>query len=306
MATVSLQNVSKWYGEVIGVSDVTCEIRPGVTGLLGPNGAGKTTLFKVLTGLMKTDTGSINIDGQPVWNNPDIFHAMGMCPSSEALYDQLTGLEYLMYMARLHGLSARAARERSMKTLEEVGLADAVNKPIGAYSKGMRQRVKFAQSIQHDPQVLLLDEPLSGMDPLGRHSVVQRIKHYGEMGKTVIVSSHILHEVEEMTNRILLLNNGMLLAEGVVQEIRELIEEQPRHVQIVSPDMRRLSNKLIEFPEVKTIRFGEDSDEMIVQTHSPDVFFPKLTNLILDEDISVTQINTLDDNLQSVFEYLVK
>lgn len=306
MATVTLQNVSKWYGEVIGVSDVTCEIRPGVTGLLGPNGAGKTTLFKVLTGLMKTDTGTISVDGQPVWNNPDIFHVMGMCPSSEALYDQLTGLEYLMYMGRLHGHSARAARERAMTTLEQVGLADAVNKPIGAYSKGMRQRVKFAQSIQHDPQVLLLDEPLSGMDPIGRHSVVQRIKHYGEMGKTVIVSSHILHEVEEMTNRILLLNNGMLLAEGVVQEIRELIEEQPRHVQIISPDMRRLSNKLIEFPEVKTIRFGEDPNELIVQTHSPDVFFPKLAHLVLDEEISITQINTLDDNLQSVFEYLVK
>jgi ABC-2 type transport system ATP-binding protein len=306
MATVSLQNVSKWYGEVIGVSDVTSEIRPGVTGLLGPNGAGKTTLFKLLTGLMKVDTGSINVDGQPVWNNPDIFHTVGMCPSSEALYEQLTGLEFLTYMGRLHGNSSRAARERAMQTLEEVGLSDAVNKPIGAYSKGMRQRVKFAQSIQHDPQVLLFDEPLSGMDPLGRHAVVQRIKHYGETGKTVIVSSHILHEVEEMTNRILLLNNGMLLAEGVVQEIRELIEEQPRHVQIVSTEMRRLSNRLIEFPEVKTIRFGEDPNELIVQTHSPDLFFPKLTHLILDEDIPVTQMNTLDDNLQSVFEYLVK
>ena len=306
MAIVSLQNVSKWYGEVIGVSDVTCEIRPGVSGLLGPNGAGKTTLFKVLTGLMQVDTGRITVDGKPVWNNPDIFHQMGLCPSSEALYEQLSGLEFLTYMGRLHGNSDSDARERAMHTLGEVGLTEAAHKPIGAFSKGMRQRVKFAQSIQHDPQVLLLDEPLSGMDPIGRHAVVQRIKRYGEEGKTVIVSSHILHEVEEMTNRILLLNNGMLLAEGVVQEIRELIEEQPRQVQIISPEMRRLSNKLIEFEEVKTIRFGEDPNELIVQTHSPDVFFPRLTALVLDEDIPITQMNTLDDNLQSVFEYLVK
>lgn len=306
MAEVSLQNVSKWYGEVIGVSDVTTVLRPGVTGLLGPNGAGKTTLFKVLTGLMPPDTGRVTLDGAPIWNNPAIYHRIGFCPSAENMYEQLTGFEFLTYMARLNGMNDADARERAMTTLGEVGLTEAAHKPIGAYSKGMRQRVKLGQSIQHQPDVLYFDEPMSGLDPLGRIDTVNLIHRYGKEGKTVVVSSHILHEIEEMTNTIMLLNNGMLLAEGVVHEIRELIEEQPRQVRIVTRELKRLSNRIIEFPEVKTIRFGEEEGELLIQTHSPDSFFPKLTNLILEDEIPIDEMSTTDDDLQSVFEYLVK
>lgn len=301
-----MNQLSKWYGEVIGVSGVTTEIAPGVTGLLGPNGAGKTTLFKLLTGLLKPDAGDAAIDGERIWNHPPIYRRVGYCPASERMYDSLTGMEWLCYMARLHGMSASAARARAQECLEEVGMMDAADKRVGAYSKGMRQRVKFAQAILHNPDALLFDEPLSGMDPMNRSHAVELIRRWGDAGKTVVVSSHILHEVEAMTNRIMLLNHGMLLAEGVVHEIRELIEEQPRHVRIITSERRLLSNRLVQFSEVQTIRFGDKPDELIVQTLKPDDFYPRLSDLALDEGIPIQQIAAMDDNLESVFDYLVK
>lgn len=306
MATLTMRNLSKWYGEVIGVSDISTEIAPGVTGLLGPNGAGKTTLFKLLTGLSQPDTGVAQLNGKNIFGNHALYLQIGFCPASERMYDHLSGMEFLTYMGRLSGMSRTHARERASQALNEMGLADAAHKRIGAYSKGMRQRVKFAQSILHDPDVLFFDEPLSGMDPVGRQHSVEMVRRYGEQGKTVVVSSHILHEVEEMTNRIMLLNNGMLLAEGLVPEIRELLEEQPRHVQITTRDRRQLSNHLVQFPEVQTIRFGDKPDELIVQTLAPDGFYPRLTETALQEDIVIDELVTLDDNLQSIFDYLVR
>lgn len=306
MTSIEIKNLSKWYGEVIGVSHVTCTIEPGVTGLLGPNGAGKTTFFKLIAGQIKADTGSITIAGQPVWDNSEIFSLLGYCPSIEKFYESMTGLEFLMYMARLNGMRKSAAKKRSLEALDIMGLADAARKPVGAYSKGMRQRVKFAQAILHDPQVILLDEPLSGMDPVGRIKTMEMIRDFGQEGKTIIVSSHILNEVEDMTRHIMLLNHGMLLAEGDVHEIRELIEEQPRHVQILTPERRRLSNLLVQFPEVQTITFGEEPDLLVVQTTMADTFYPRLNDLVLDQNVPIQQVVTMDDNLQSVFEYLVK
>ncbi len=306
MASIEIRDLSKWYGEVIGVSNVNARIDPGVTGLLGPNGAGKSTLLKLLTGQINSDTGEAKIGGQPVWNNPKLFDLAGFCPDLEKFYEKLSGLEFLTYAARLHGMSKSQAVKRSEAMLEKVGLADAMQKRIGAYSKGMRQRIKFAQAILHEPEVLFLDEPLSGMDPIGRFETMKWIREFGEQGKTVVVSSHILHEVEDMTSRILVLNNGLLLAEGMVHEIRELIEEQPRHVKIVTPDRQRLTTRLVEYPEVQSIRFSDDFDELVVQTTSPDAFYNRMESLVFDHQIPIQQMVPLDDNLQSVFEYLVK
>lgn len=306
MAVIHINDVSKWYGEVIGISGVSSCIEPGVTGLLGPNGAGKTTLFKMMTGQIRPQTGDIRVDDMRVWNNPPVFERIGYVPASERNYDLLTGEELLIYLARLSGMSAAEARKRAGECMEEVSMTDAAHRRFGSYSKGMRQRVKFAQAILHDPDVLLLDEPLAGMDPVSRHHIVQLVQRWGERGKTIVVSSHILHEVEEMTNRIMLLNHGLLLAEGVVHEIRELIEEQPRHVKLITPDRQRLSNLMIQYPEVQTIRFGESEDELIIQTLSPDDFFPRLNTLVMEDGIDIQEVVTLDDNLQSVFEYLVQ
>lgn len=306
MAAIEIENLSKWYGEVIGFSNVTATIEPGVTGLLGANGAGKTTLMHVLSGLLKADTGRATIGGQRVWDNPRLYQLVGYCPDDERFYERLTGLQFLEYMARLRGKSKRDGRKAAGELLERVGLAHAAHKRIGAYSKGMRQRVKFAQAIIHSPEVLFLDEPLSGMDPESRIATVGLIRDYGDQGKTVVVSSHILQEVEDMTHRILVLNNGLLLAEGDVLEIRELIEEQPRQVRILTSDRQKLSAFLIQCPEVQTIRFGDQNEELIVLVKSPDDFFARAGGYVLDHGIAIHQMNTLDENLQSVFEYLVK
>lgn len=306
MAILQLKSLSKWYGEVIGVSSINATIGPGVTGLLGPNGAGKTTLMRLVTGQIKADTGSVQIDDEPVWNNPRIYTVLGLCPDIESSYDYETGLQFLTFMARLNGLEKTKAVQTAWEALNEVGLTEAAHKRAGAYSKGMKQRLKFAQAILHDPQVLLLDEPMSGLDPLGRHHIVELIQSYGRQGKTVVVSSHILHEVEEMTHQIMLMNHGLLLAEGDVHEIRELIEEQPRKVQIISPQRQQLSNLLVRCEEVQSIAFGEDPEELIVQTRAPDPFYMHLNAIVTEKAIPVRQIITLDDNLQSIFEYLVK
>jgi ABC-2 type transport system ATP-binding protein len=306
MADIEIKNLSKWYGQVLGVSGVSARIEPGVTGLLGPNGAGKSTLLKILTGQIKADTGGATIGGIPVWNHIKLYEIIGFCPDMEKFYERQTGFEFLTYMARLHGMSKSKAMKIARDTLHTMGLDDAINKRIGAYSKGMRQRVKFAQAIMHEPEVLFLDEPMQGMDPLGRLQTAELISDYGKRGKTVLVSSHILNEVEDMTNTILVLNHGQLLAEGDVHEIRELIDEQPRHVRITTPERRKLSNILIGFPEVQTISFEDAPDELMVQTMSPDAFYQRLPDLVLKDNITIEQISTLDDNLESVFEYLVK
>ncbi len=306
MAVIEIDNVSKWYDEVLGVSEIHTRIEPGVTGLLGANGAGKSTLLKLLTGQIKPSAGTIRISGEPVWNNNSIYAKIGFCPDTESLYDYMTGFQFLCYIARLNGQSKQNAQKTAERGLERVGLTEAANKRIGAYSKGMRQRVKYAQSILHDPEYLFLDEPLSGMDPIGRNALVELIREFGRQEKIVLVSSHILHEVQEMTNRVLVLNNGMLLAEGTVQEIRELIDEQPRHIQILTPDRQTLSNRLVTYPEVQTLSFGEEENELIVQITSPDDFYNRLDSLVLDEGIKIQQLVATDDNLESIFEYLVK
>lgn len=306
MVTIELNNLSKWYGEVIGVSNLSATIQPGVTGLLGPNGAGKSTLFKMLNGLLKADTGTATINGMPVWNNPEIYRLTGYCPDAEKFYEHMTGYQFLIYIARLNGNSKAKAKEIAKQMLDLIGLLHAADQKIGGYSKGMRQRIKLAQAVSHDPQVIFLDEPLSGMDPESRQVVVNLINQWGEDGKIVLVSSHILHEIENMTKRILVLNNGLLLAEGEVFEIRELIDEQPRHVQLFSPERQRLSSMLIECPAVQTIQFGDQPQELLVLTTSPDEFFQQVQKYVIEDGISVSQMSTLDENLQSIFEYLVK
>jgi len=303
--TIQMNGLSKWYGQVLGVNNITAEIGPGVTGLLGPNGAGKTTLLKILSGQMKASRGTVRILDQPVWNNHTLLHHLGFCPDIETFYDDMTGLEFLTYVTRLHGHRRRRARQMALDVLEMVTLLDAKDKKIGAYSRGMRQRIKLAQALFHQPEVLLLDEPLTGMDPVGRKQTIDLIHGYGEAGRTILVSSHILHEIEAMTKNIMLVNHGTLIAEGDVHEIRELIESHPCQVSIASPDRDVLSNRLVAFPEVLSIRRGDVENELIIETRHPERFHERLTDLILAEKISIEALSSPDDNLEAVFSYLV-
>jgi ABC-2 type transport system ATP-binding protein len=304
-AIVQATQLSKWYGQVSGLNDVTAAIPAGITGLLGPNGAGKSTFMKLMTGQIKPSKGSIAVFGEPIWGNPGIYNRIGFCPEQDAFYDRMTGLEWVTALVRLNGVTDGEALEAATRALEQVDLMDAAGKKIGAYSKGMRQRVKLAQALVHDPELLILDEPLTGMDPIMRRKTIRFIKDWARSGKHIIVSSHILHEIEAMTSNILLINNGRIVAEGNVHSIRELIDTHPHTVFVRGEDPRALARKFLEHDDVLSLRF--EPGAVVVETSKPELFYSRLTSLATSAEAgTVDEVTSPDDNLQAVFRYLVK
>ncbi len=304
-SVLAAEHLSKWYGQVIGLNDVTVSVPPGITGLLGPNGAGKSTFMKLITGQLRPSKGSVRVLGEPIWGNPRLYFRIGFCPEQDRFYERMTGLEWVSALVRLNGLGERDAREAAGRALEAVDLLDAASKRIGAYSKGMRQRVKLAQALVHDPELLILDEPLSGMDPLGRRRTIRMIRDWARQGKSVLVSSHILHEIESMTTNILLINNGRILAEGNVHQIRDLIDEHPHTVYIRAADPRHLAREFLTRADVISLRF--EPGAVVVETGEPDAFYGRLTELVAAGECgAVEELTSPDDNLQAVFKYLVK
>jgi ABC-2 type transport system ATP-binding protein len=302
---VQADHLSKWYGQVSGLNDVTVSIPRGITGLLGPNGAGKSTFMKLMTGQLKPSKGNIQVLGEPIWGNPAVFARIGFCPEQDAFYDRKTGLEWLVALVRLNGLDDAAAEAAATRALERVDLMDAANKKIGAYSKGMRQRVKLAQALVHDPELLILDEPLTGMDPLMRRKTIRFIREWARAGKHIVVSSHILHEIESMTSNILLINNGRILAEGNVHQIRDLIDTHPHTVFVKGADPRALARHFLAEDDVLSLKF--EPGAVIVETSRPDSFYARLTTLAASGEAGVIdEVTSPDDNLQAVFRYLVK
>jgi ABC-2 type transport system ATP-binding protein len=302
---VRADHVSKWYGQVSGLNDVTLTVPPGITGLLGPNGAGKSTFMKLITGQLKPSKGAITVLGEPIWKNPGLYRRIGFCPEQDSFYDRMTGLEWVAALVRLNGVGDDEATAMAGRALDLVELADAAGKKIGAYSKGMRQRVKLAQALAHDPELLILDEPLTGMDPLARRRTIRAIKEWGRAGKSVIVSSHILHEIESMTSNILLINQGRILAEGNVHQIRDLIDEHPHTVHIKADRTRALAREFLAADDVLSLKFEDQA--VVVETARPDVFYARLTALAASGELgTIHEVTSPDDNLQAVFEYLVK
>jgi len=302
---VAADHLSKWYGQVIGLNDVTVSVPPGITGLLGPNGAGKSTFMKLITGQLRPSKGEVTVLGEPIWKNPKLYFRVGFCPEQDAFYERMTGLEWVTALVRLNGYSEKEAGQAAEAALTSVDLMEAANKKIGAYSKGMRQRVKLAQAIVHDPEMLILDEPLSGMDPLARRRTMKMIREWARQGKSVLVSSHILHEVESMTSNILLINNGRILAEGNVHQIRDLIDTHPHTVYVKAADPRGLAREFLTRAEVISLRF--EPGAVIVETGKPDEFYSRLTELVAEGACgAVEEVSSPDDNLQAVFKYLVK
>ncbi|MCA1583322.1 MAG: ABC transporter ATP-binding protein [Acidobacteria bacterium] len=304
-AVVQAEHLSKWYGQVSGLNDVTASIPAGITGLLGPNGAGKSTFMKLMTGQLKPSQGSIRVLTEPIWRNPLLYARIGFCPEQDAFYERMTGLEWVSALVRLNGLNTADADAAARRALERVDLMSAAGKKIGAYSKGMRQRVKLAQALVHDPELLILDEPLSGMDPLMRRKTIRLIKEWARSGKHIIVSSHILHEIESMTSNILLINNGRILAEGNVHQIRELIDSHPHTVFVRAADPRGLARRFLAEDDVLSLRF--EPGAVIVETARPDAFYARLTALAANGEAgAIGEVTSPDDNLQAVFRYLVK
>jgi ABC-2 type transport system ATP-binding protein len=261
--------------------------------------------MKLVTGQLKPSKGTIKILGEPIWGNPALYHHIGFCPEQDAFYERMTGLGWVTALVTLNGFDPAEAEAAARRGLEAVDLLDAAEKKIGAYSKGMRQRVKMAQALAHDPDVLILDEPLSGMDPLMRRRTIRLIREWGRSGKSVLVSSHILHEIESMTSNILLINNGRILAEGNVHQIRELIDTHPHSVFIRAEDPKALARALLVEDGVISMRF--EPGAVSVETARPDAFYSRLTEMAASGEAGVIdEVTSPDDNLQAVFKYLVK
>lgn len=304
---ILLEGVSRWYGPVIGLNDVSLRIGPGVTGLLGPNGAGKSTLLNLVTGQIRPSLGRVEVLGESVWRRPRVLARVGYCPDLDRFQDEWTGARFVAAAAYLCGHGAAAARARAAALLDLVGLSAAADLPIGAYSKGMRQRVKLAQALVNDPDVLVLDEPLTGLDPVGRREIVDLVRALGREGRCVVVSSHVLHEVEAMTDQVVLLHHGRVLAEGRVHEIRSLLKGYP-HRALVEParpeDARRLAREIVALEGVVGVRLSDGRLE--VETTDLDRLWREVESLVLDRGYDVRRIAPRDESLEAVFDYLVR
>ncbi len=301
---IELDRVSRWFGLVIGLNDVTANIGPGITALLGQNGAGKTTMIRMITGQIKPTTGSIRIFGEEPFANPNVFRRLGYCPEIDQFYENMTGREFVVHMARLSDFNAAEASLRAEQMLTLVGMIDRCDKRIAGYSKGMRQRIKLAQAMLHDPDIILLDEPLNGLDPVGRHEFMQVVGHLAARGKCVIISSHILSEVEQLTQNIFLLHRGRLLATGDLTEIRGLIDKHPHRIKIETPEPRRVASALLPLESVLSVSMDKDGS-VELEVRNAGAFYPAFADIALDQNLPIYGLHSPDNNLESVFQYLV-
>lgn len=302
---IEFQQASRWYGQVIGLNDVTCTIGPGITALLGMNGAGKTTMMRLVTGQLRPTTGSVSVFGVDPFANPAVYKRLGYCPDVDNFYEHMTGREFVQLMARMSGYSPAESADRTATMLDRVGMAPAADRRIGGYSKGMRQRIKLAQAMLHEPDIILLDEPLNGLDPVGRREFMDLLADFGEGGRAVLVSSHILFEVEQMTRNLLLLHRGRLLAVGDLRVIRELIDKHPHRIRIETPQPREVATHLAALPYVLNIEFEPGDRALEVQTREADQFYSFLPTLSLEHGLKLEGFSSPDNNLESVFGYLV-
>lgn len=302
---IEFDGVSKWYGNVIGLNKLTLHIPAGVTGLLGPNGAGKSTLLQLATGQLRPSQGTVRVFGQDVWDNPALNRVIGLCPEQDAFYEWMTGHDFVRTCARLSGMTRREATLAADKAMDRVGMTEHMNRAVRGYSKGMRQRTKLAQALVHEPQVLFLDEPLTGTDPVARRDLIDVIREMGAGGCSVLVSSHVLHEIQSLTQRIVLLHRGRLVAEGQVREIRNLIDKHPHRIVLVCDKTRELAAKLAVYDDVDGIKFLDRGAGLMVETRQPDAFYARLPGLALSDGLALREVYSDDDNLEAVFKYLV-
>ena len=300
---ILLENVSKTYGKIHALSGVTLALSGGVTGILGLNGAGKSTLFKILMGKLKPSSGQVRLFGTNPWKNPAPYSRVGFVPEGEKMHDWMTAHDFISTFARLNGLTRDEAKVEADRVLDFVGLLDVAHKQIGRFSKGMRQRTKIAHALVSDPELIILDEPLQGCDPLARTTIMNVIRELGRMGRTVIVSSHILTEIERITEQIVILHHGRLLALGNLHAIREKMDNIPHRIDIGCESPKELAKSVIDIGSVHGISF-QDSQKLTVQTHNLGDFHSHLPTTIIDGGHKVNSIDNPDDDLASILGYL--
>ena len=305
-ASIRAVRLSRWYGKVTAISDVSLHMGPGIWGLLGPNGSGKTTFMRMIAGQIKPSTGKLMVCGASPFGNPEVLRRIGYCPESDSLYDELTGLEFVSAMAELSGFSTPNARKRAKDSLEEFGLQDAMNRKMGGYSRGMRQRAKLAQAIVHDPDVLLLDEPLTGTDPSSRQTILASLKRRATEGALVLFSTHVLPEIEVLTDRLLLIARGQVVAQGAMADIRQLLDEHPHHIRVQCDRPRELASRLLA-NESGVVALHFPTPELLeVRTWQPDETYNAISRQLVEGGFALRSITSPDANLESLFHYLVE
>ena len=301
---IEAKSLSKWYGEVVALNNIDITIEPGVTGLLGPNGAGKSTFIKLALGLFTPSRGHIHVHGAPPRNNLQVLRQIGYCPEVDQFHETMSGFEFVYWLNRQWGMNKKDAVRTAESACERVGMADRMHDPITTYSKGMRQRIKLAQALAPAPPLLFLDEPMAGLDPRGREEIFALIRQLGDEGLSVIVSSHILHEVEQVTDQVVLIYNGVVLAHGKVSEIRDVLDTHPRTIRIQGPRLRELAQAMVGHDDVLGLELGDGHVDLFTQT--PNETFDRLNQWLAEPGHNGYSLRCTDDDLQSVFDYLVR
>ncbi len=303
---IGARQLSKWYGEVIGLNSFNMEVGKGITGIVGPNGAGKSTLFKLITGMIRPSYGELQVMGEVPWLNDRLSSRLGFCPDYDNLPDEATGGEFLSLAGGLHGMKGGVLRERISEVSGTVGMEHALHRKIGGYSKGMRQRIKIAASILHEPELLLLDEPLSGADPRARRALMEVIERlHREEGHDILVSSHVLFEVERMTSNVVLIYKGRAVASGDIYGIRELMDDHPHNILLEGTGMVEVAKRLLELEHTVSVGFHGSRECLRVSVKRPEEFFNRIPGIILESGGELREMYSTDDDLEAVFRYLV-
>jgi len=303
---IVFEDVSKFYGEVLGINRVQLSIPPGITTLVGPNGSGKTTLMNLMTGLVQPTRGRISVLGITPGEPERLFRILGYCTQFDSFPRGLTGYEFLYSYLRLHGKTSRECDDLARRALERAGMTAAADRRIASYSKGMRQRIKLAQAIAHQPSVLVLDEPLNGLDPMARAEAAELFRALANEGLHVIVSSHILHEVDRISDQVILLSNGYVVAEGQIHAVRgEMHQEHPLQILVRTKQAGVLAARMFARDHVAEIKVHKDGQGLLVSTRDPDVFYGMLNELVLEGAVDVESVAPADDDVHSVYEYLI-
>jgi len=300
---IETHELSKWFGEVVALNNVSLQIPAGVIGLLGPNGAGKSTFIKLALGLYRPSRGKIRILGEKPRNNFHVLQKVGYCPEMDHFVEEISGYEFLYWLARYSGYDAKTARKQVERALERVSMIERMYDPITTYSKGMRQRIKVAQALLHDPQILFLDEPMNGLDPTAREELFELVISLGNERKTIVFSSHVLHEVERVTDTVILIYNGRVLAFGKIREIRDLIKNHPRTIVIETLEPKKVYQILSVDENISTVNF--DTQSLTIHTTDPNQTFKFINEIFLDGKVPIYSFRCADEDLQSVFQYLI-
>jgi ABC-2 type transport system ATP-binding protein len=303
---IDFQDVSKFYGEVLGVNRVSLSIGPGITSLVGPNGSGKTTLMNLMTGLLRPTKGRVSVLGMGTDDPENLFRAVGYCTQYDSFPARATGLGFVAAPLRLHGLTRAQAEEMAAAAIARANLSEAAGRKVAAYSKGMRQRIRLAQALAHDPRVLVLDEPLNGLDPMARAEASAVFRRLADEGRFVILSSHILHEVDLLSDQVILIHNGHVVAEGAIRGVRAEVTERPIQLSVRCDRPSFLAARVFEGDSAVEARLHDDGKGLLVRTRDADAFYLLLNRLVVEDGLELEEVAPADDDVHAVYRYLIE